>query len=108
MGGERASHPGQRSHPARARARSSDASLSPPLQLFARVAAAQPSLPLYGTLVRPQLKALLAVVEGTLGPAAKFVPSSTHVFLVALLLAVLVRPSGGGGGGGKASASRKR
>ena len=74
------------------------------------MARGEPPLPLYATLVRPHLRTLVGVVEGSLGPAAKFVPSATHVLLVALLLAVLVA-AGGGGGEGKSAAkapSRRR
>lgn len=74
----------------------------PPQQLVTKVAAIK--LP----VASPNpLRTLVAVVEGSLGPAAKFVPSSTHVFLVALLLAVLLNAPGGTGGAVKAPSRRR-
>ena len=80
----------------------------PPLQLLTKVASLQPPLPLYSSLVRPHLRTLVGVVEGSLGPAAKFVPSATHVLLVALLLAVLVTAGSGGEGKSAAKAPSRR
>ena len=74
----------------------------PPHQLVTKVAAIK--LP----VVAPNpLRTLVGVVEGSLGPAAKFVPSSTHVFLVALLLAVLINAPGGAGGAVKTQSRRR-
>lgn len=63
-------------------------------QLVSKVASLNPPVPGYAKLVRPHLRTLVGVVEGSLGPANKFVPSSTHVFLVAVLLALLLNAGG--------------
>lgn len=40
-------------------------------------------------LVQPALKRFAAVLEQMLGPATKFAPNTTHVFLAALMLTVV-------------------
>ncbi|KAK9845471.1 hypothetical protein WJX81_007376 [Elliptochloris bilobata] len=40
--------------------------------------------------VRPGLKTLVANMEATFGPAHKFIPNTTHVLLVAVMLVIMV------------------
>lgn len=58
-------------------------------QLFAHVATTRTKNALLQGTVQPLLRKLLTLMEASLGAPAAFTPSTTHVLLVAILLAVL-------------------